>query len=788
MRKLGRRNATEKTNRGRRSGNSVLYYYLTGYFLVLFIPLIICCIYYSRVISVISEDDLSARKQELKHAAVLMDTMVDEFVYLGDSLAINQDVNEFKWVKDAFEYPNSYKVNELQHSLPDLYQINQSVFDYFIFFNESEMVINRRIAYEYDDFYHLYLKEADSPSYEYWYSQVKDGTEGNGLQGVSAYLFKQQEEKEMLVYKRPLLLNSGTADHSSVVIFVESSAIDTLMPTLSGEGLVMITNSQNEILYQRSDILDFTEEQCAQLAAEGAEKAFTKNVVESYSVKVGETDYLAVRLESETSGLIYYTLISSVSLNQRKASAIVAVIFCVSCATLVGVLISIHLSRKSAVSVNGILKEISKETEYYESHSAVFSRLKMTYRELTRRNFALAEAIENQKPFLRNAFINRLIFESYITKSEVEKVADSLQITYVDRKFCVIIFRFCAGYIDLVHQNTELIRSCAISLTEVIEHVLAGSLCANISDEQVVLIMDYGMEETAQYREVTEEKIARIRGELPANIADKMFVYGGNLVEQLGAVHESFQNASYMFRKEREQIENSIIWYGSSAVCVPLYPPQGMDIKLTHYVTTGDEKGLHDELEQLMKVYIIENNLPVYLQHMFLNELQLALVRILGSIDIEEELYRNYYEQLEENYGSSFLEQISRTLAIYQSLCHYVGEQKETLDAGNLMPAIVAYIDTGYGDCNLSLASVAEQFGISEPYLSTVFKQVMGVNFSAYLEGVRIDKAKDLLRSTKMLVGEIAEQVGYYSVNSFCRAFKRVTGSSASEYRKGVKN
>ena len=84
----------------------------------------------------------------------------------------------------------------------------------------------------------------------------------------------------------------------------------------------------------------------------------------------------------------------------------------------------------------------------------------------------------------------------------------------------------------------------------------------------------------------------------------------------------------------------------------------------------------------------------------------------------------------------------------------------------------------------MCLAGVADRFGISEQYLSSLFKQNQGINFSTYVEDVRIDKAKDYLKTTGLSVGEIAGLVGYGSTNSFCRAFKRVTGINASEYRK----
>ena len=86
-------------------------------------------------------------------------------------------------------------------------------------------------------------------------------------------------------------------------------------------------------------------------------------------------------------------------------------------------------------------------------------------------------------------------------------------------------------------------------------------------------------------------------------------------------------------------------------------------------------------------------------------------------------------------------------------------------------------------DSNLSLMGVADNFNIGDSALSSLFKQSMGINFSVYVENVRLEKAKILLKTTDLTVGDIAQKVGYSSANSFCRAFKRVTGKNASSYR-----
>ena len=163
------------------------------------------------------------------------------------------------------------------------------------------------------------------------------------------------------------------------------------------------------------------------------------------------------------------------------------------------------------------------------------------------------------------------------------------------------------------------------------------------------------------------------------------------------------------------------------------------------------------------------------------------MFRILPVVNMEKDECREYYQQLEKHHESSILEQITKIIKIYESVCSYVRKKREGVDSNQIVPFVVAYIERNYGDCNLSLSNVAEAFELSESNLSTVFKQEMGIKFSSYLEGIRIDKAKELLGTTKMKVSEISEQVGYFSVNSFCRAFKRATGINASEYRSGVK-
>jgi AraC-like DNA-binding protein len=86
----------------------------------------------------------------------------------------------------------------------------------------------------------------------------------------------------------------------------------------------------------------------------------------------------------------------------------------------------------------------------------------------------------------------------------------------------------------------------------------------------------------------------------------------------------------------------------------------------------------------------------------------------------------------------------------------------------------------------LGLSLVASEFNISEGYLSYLFKEETGQNFTDLVEHVRMDEACKLLQKTKLNINEIYMKVGYSNVQSFRRAFKRIKGVSPMLIRNGT--
>ena len=84
----------------------------------------------------------------------------------------------------------------------------------------------------------------------------------------------------------------------------------------------------------------------------------------------------------------------------------------------------------------------------------------------------------------------------------------------------------------------------------------------------------------------------------------------------------------------------------------------------------------------------------------------------------------------------------------------------------------------------ISLADVAQAVNTSTFYFCKLFKKTTGLNFTAYLSRIRIEKAKSLLLNPNLRIGEAAFESGFQSITHFNRVFKKVTGLSPTRYRR----
>lgn len=83
----------------------------------------------------------------------------------------------------------------------------------------------------------------------------------------------------------------------------------------------------------------------------------------------------------------------------------------------------------------------------------------------------------------------------------------------------------------------------------------------------------------------------------------------------------------------------------------------------------------------------------------------------------------------------------------------------------------------------LTLSSIAKQFNMSESFIQKVCKGCFGKSLTDTLNEIRISYAIPLLCATKLTIYDIALSVGFESISTFNRVFKKITYQTAGEYR-----
>ena len=104
-------------------------------------------------------------------------------------------------------------------------------------------------------------------------------------------------------------------------------------------------------------------------------------------------------------------------------------------------------------------------------------------------------------------------------------------------------------------------------------------------------------------------------------------------------------------------------------------------------------------------------------------------------------------------------------------------------DVRRRMIEVTDYIKNNLTADDLSQGAMAEMAGISRDYFSRIFKNVTGMNYSKWLNMIRLERATELLAGEGRTLTEIAMLSGFQSIPSFNRVFREEKGMAPGEYR-----
>lgn len=251
--------------------------------------------------------------------------------------------------------------------------------------------------------------------------------------------------------------------------------------------------------------------------------------------------------------------------------------------------------------------------------------------------------------------------------------------------------------------------------------------------------------------------------------------------KSFGELHEAFlettealnqmtleQNVNYVFYEEKREEGCVLEWpkLESFLFLVESGKKEEMEAvfpELFHYFARNEKCRLKDAKDYCLEITeMLKKSLPKDMQIHKSTATSLNLITNLNFIFSFSEL-EEYFERFFGNMTMAF-----ENAGFYS--------EKDVLEN------IKSYVDLHY-EKDLTQEFVASLFRLNRSYLSSAFKARTGISFVDYVNQVRIQHAKEMLKKTDKKTYQIAQAVGYENAKYFFRVFKKLEGITPEQYR-----
>lgn len=194
---------------------------------------------------------------------------------------------------------------------------------------------------------------------------------------------------------------------------------------------------------------------------------------------------------------------------------------------------------------------------------------------------------------------------------------------------------------------------------------------------------------------------------------------------------------------------------------------------------------------------VFEKELEIWLKQAGNQQISATVAKQMLVQNLKQMIYQiqseySFNEKFEQkwNYEMSVISDVSIAKNAQELQCvvmkHIVEFHEDALreSVHNPLAEVLNYIEQHLEE-KLALPDLADMGYMSVPSFCKKFKDQTGMTVTQYLNEKRIERAKVLLKQQKYTLWEIAEMTGFSNANYLLRVFKKMTGQTISEYRKG---
>ncbi len=397
-------------------------------------------------------------------------------------------------------------------------------------------------------------------------------------------------------------------------------------------------------------------------------------------------------------------------------------------------------------------------------------------------NDTLKKEMEHRRPMIIEFTLFKWVKGDYMSSDSLVTQMNSCGLNLNYNRYCVLFFKVVKG--GAVNDN-EIKHNAKSSLEALFLSEQTRHAIVSIDESNLAMIMFL---QDSNTKDISERGCSYKKQIKPLidNFGVKIHLGIGNPVtfeHVFYSYNQAKDSADYIYSRDNNAGITVMNYRDISTGSINYLYSTEIEGRIINLAKEGNLKELLSVLDDIYKENIIRRKIPDSVASYFISDLKSTVVKLLPQLVADTEIADSINMRLYNlNKLNNFEEIFSELTSIYTELCN--DNSKSTQAEPEQKPnELLQYIEDNYNNHNLCLATMAQQYNMSENYFSKYYKKMTGHNFLESLENARVNEAINLLENSDMPISEIAQNVGYTSVQVFRRSFRRRTGKTPSFFR-----
>lgn len=507
----------------------------------------------------------------------------------------------------------------------------------------------------------------------------------------------------------------------------------------------------------------------------------SKNTYGYVTSKIDNTDYLVTYAKSDINNWIFINEYSFKKVLSRVDAFRNIVIIISIIMTLLGIPVCYFISRKLTNPVKKLVKDIKSQKGIFSSQSKnEMEVISAALDDVLRQGSQIRGLMERNHRSLAESYLLSLL------KGD-ETEGDVSYVQFAESEYMCIVIAI-DNYNSFARKNSDngkyFIKEIVLKVCE--NMINARWKCAGVQYEKgkIAIIINVGKNEKDLLISDIGTCFGDIKKKLYEGLDTTLTIAVGRCYEGKDKVELSFSEAKNALKYRMLYGSDKVIlsWEADKDKMAAYYYPSSLENHIFNFLKLGMKKELADSVDEFIKevrdmsisydniIQIINQLIGNIVKHMIDVRLNPSEV-FPGSTTMYQ-----YVSTLET------LDDIKVWIVnILFSVIDYVEIRDSSKN--KYIQQIQSYIKKNYKD-EINFEELAQSVGISYSHMRKLFRDELDTNILDYVNSIRIENAKRLLKGTDGTLQEISIKAGFQNIQSFNRFFKKFEGITPAEFRK----